>query len=85
MTPRSDVQSDCVVWLESYFKNYGDFAPNKNEVRLLIMQQKDVFDKYTHDFTFPIERAVVSQNKFYELWDKLFPRCVSRPWCDVPG
>ena len=85
MTPRSDVQSDCVVWLESYFKNYGDFAPNKNEVRLLIMQQKDVFDKYTHDFTFPIERPVVSQNKFYELWDKLFPRCVSRPWCDVPG
>jgi hypothetical protein len=47
MTPTSDVvQSDCVICLESYFKNYGDFAPNKNEVRLLIMQKQDVFDKY---------------------------------------
>lgn len=59
MTPTSDVQSDCVIWLESYFKNYGDFAPNKNEVRLLIMQKQDVFDKYVHDFKFPIIRSIV--------------------------
>ena len=85
MIPKSDVQADCALWLESYFKNYGDFAPNKNEVRLLIMQKKDVFNKYCHDFKLPVQRPVVSRAKFYELWDKLFPNCVSRPWCDVPG
>ena len=45
MTPRSDIQSDCIVWLEAYFKNYGDFAPNKNEVRLHMIKT-DVCDKY---------------------------------------
>ena len=27
----------------------------------------------------------IKLNRFYELWSSLFPLCVNRPWCDIPG
>lgn len=31
------------------------------------------------------QEAVVILNRFYEIWNSLFPLCVNRPWCDIPG
>lgn len=30
-------------------------------------------------------RQTVSNNRFNKLWEVLFPKCRSRPWCDIPG
>jgi hypothetical protein len=86
MVPSAAVKIDCTLWLESYFDRFGDQMPNKDEVKLLIMQKTNLFDKYVHDLTSEImPRATVSRTMFYRLWSALFPKCVSRPWCDVPG
>ena len=41
MVPFADSQQNCVLWLEAYF----------DQVRLLIMQKTNLFDKYHHEFT----------------------------------
>ena len=88
MSSWSNTQSDCQIWLESYFEKYGDIAPNKDETRLLLMQKKVLYEKYVDEFTASTKtapRPVVLESKFYEMWANLFPKCVKRPWCDIPG
>jgi hypothetical protein len=79
---KSDAHQYCVIWFEEYFRKYGDYAPNRDEVKLAITRKKEIYDLYVEDMK---ERPTVQQNKFYEIWNALFPRCVSRPWCDIPG
>lgn len=43
LTPLAEVQSMAHVWLERYFAKYDDFAPNRDEVRLMIMEKPDVY------------------------------------------
>mmetsp|Transcript_23825 Transcript_23825/g.44243 ORF Transcript_23825/g.44243 Transcript_23825/m.44243 type:complete len:636 (+) Transcript_23825:356-2263(+) len=79
---KGDAHQFCVLWLERYFKHYGDFAPNKDEVKLAISRKKEIYDMYIADMA---DRETINQQQFYAVWNALFPRCVSRPWCDVPG
>jgi hypothetical protein len=86
LTPLAEVQNMAQVWLERYFATYGDFAPNRDEVRLLIMQKQDVYKKYVAEFEGALlKRDVVDIGTFNSLWATLFPKCVMRPWCSVPG
>jgi len=32
-----------------------------------------------------VKEKFVQLSRFYELWGCLFPLCVNRPWCDIPG
>jgi hypothetical protein len=84
--PLADLQQFASIWLENYFTTYGDQSPNSDETKLLVMQKKDVYDKYKHDMEASNPpRQLVSNSRFNELWRVLFPTCRSRPWCDVPG
>jgi len=86
ITPYAETQMMCSIWLENYFEKYGDKAPNRDETHLLIMQKNDLFKSYIHEFSNSNPpRSVVSESKFIELWNVLYPTCVSRPWCDIPG
>jgi hypothetical protein len=86
ITPYAERQVMCTLWLEEYFDTYGDQAPNKNETHLLIMQKKCLYQSYNHQFqNSSPPRAVVTESKFIELWNVLFPTCINRSWCDIPG
>ena len=80
----NDAHQYCVIWLERYFATYGDIAPNKDEIKLAICRKKEIFDVYVKDMETG-RRSTVEQHTFYEIWNALFPRAVSRPWCDIPG
>jgi hypothetical protein len=79
-----DTHQYCVIWLEEYFKIYGDFSPNKDEVKLAVSRKKEIYDNYV-SCKRQLDQSVVDAQKFYKIWNALFPRCVSRPWCDIPG
>ena len=81
---RSEKSHFCVIWLENYFERYGDFAPNRDEIMLAISRKKEVYDLYVQDMS-STDRDVVSLQEFYTIWNAFFPRCVSRPWVDIPG
>lgn len=84
LCPRARKQQSCVLWLQDYFKKYGDYAPNRDEIKLLLLQKQIVYDKYVQDYTKSgIDK--VDKMTFYRLWCVLFPKCVNRPWCDIPG
>lgn len=79
---KGDTHQYCVLWLEEYFETYGDFSPNKDEIKLAITRKKEIYELYRKNMQ---SRPAVSPQKFYTIWNALFPRCVSRPWCDIPG
>lgn len=87
LTPSSEVQADCVYWLDQYFNTYGDCIPNsENEIKLAIIRKKEIYTKYAKNQSDmdPPKRSV-SYPQFHSLWQSLFPNCQSRPWCGIPG
>ena len=84
--PLAESQQFAVNWMENYFDTYGDKAPNRDEIHLLIMQKADVYKLYAHEFqNSSPPRKVISYSRFLGLWNALFPKCINRPWCDIPG
>lgn len=86
LTPMADIQQLATLWLEHYFETYGDQAPNQDETHLHIMQKKDLYILYESEMLKSDPPcATVSYTRFIKLWNVLFPKCRSRPWCDIPG
>jgi hypothetical protein len=84
LCPLAERQQSCALWLREYFKVYGDHAPNRDEVKLFILQKQLVYSKYREESK-QNGIEIVDKTQFYRMWSVLFPRCVSRPWCDIPG
>jgi hypothetical protein len=86
LTPLADNQQHATVWLGEYFRKYGDCAPNRDEVHLLIMQKKELYDQYVNEFK-AAKRSedIIGYTRFIELWNVLYPRAINRPWCSIPG
>lgn len=87
LTPASEVQSDCVYWLKSYFDTYGDCIPNADDaIRLADIRSKEVHAKYvTEQLAYDPPRKFVDYSRFNNLWTTCFPNCSRRPWCGIPG
>lgn len=86
LTPMSNAQQMATSWLESYFANYGDPAPNRDEIHLLVMNKSDLYRQYTEEMKrLDPGQARIDRARFLQLWAVLFPRCINRPWCDIPG
>ena len=83
-TPANDTDEQAVLWMESYCYRYGDFSPNSDEVKFSVMMKKDVYSKYESDMR-ASNRKPVQYTRFINLWNSLFPKCRSRPWCAVMG
>jgi len=81
------VQSECIYWMDQYFSTYGDCIPNsENEIKLAMMRNKDVYEKYCSDQRNMIPpKPRVDYSLFISFWKSLFPQCKSRPWCGIPG
>jgi hypothetical protein len=84
LCPLADNQQFATIWLENYFSAYGDCAPNREEVHLMIMQKKDLYKQYVGEFN-KTQRSdqIIAQNRFNDLWNVLFPRSINRPWCSI--
>ncbi len=87
MVPKADMQLECVVWIQEYFKLYGNHSPNDVGCSVGVMKKNTVYQKYVAHMTktSEIHRPYVSEPKFCNLWSHLFPNCCSRPWCAETG
>lgn len=75
------------VWLELYFNQYGDHAPNAaGQIHLDPVEKKSIWEEYVRDIVewYPDERYY-SYGKFLELWDLLFPFVSIREYKAVTG
>ena len=87
LTPSSEVQSDCIYWMDEYFSTYGDCIPNsEDEIKLAMMRNREVYDKYCRDqINMVPPKPRVDYSLFNSIWKALFSQCKSRPWCGIPG
>lgn len=84
LTPLAERQQFASLWLEDHFDKYGDHSPNSDEIHLHIMQRSELYGQYCDD-QLKTNSDVVDYPRFLQLWSVLFPKCRSRPWCDIPG
>ena len=85
--PKSREALLAFVWLELYFNQYGDHAPNAaGEIHLDPIEKKTIWEEYVRDITewYPGERYY-SYSKLLELWDLLFPFVSIRVYKAVTG
>jgi hypothetical protein len=83
MAPVADVQQIALSWLENHFETYGDISPNSDIVKLNINFKSDVYVLYKKETQ--SNGKFVKKTRFYELWNVIFPNCLMRPWCNIPG
>lgn len=84
MTPLAEKQSLCIAWLDEYFKTYSDHSPNSLLSKVSLTFKKDLYDLYVRAMK-EQSVSVVTYQRFLKLWQVLFPYCINRPWCNVPG
>lgn len=82
--PNSDKEFLCIAWLLKYFETFGDKSPTSDEIKLSISHKFETYNVYK-TLMQKSRTPVVKLNRFYVMWDSLFPLCVNRPWCDIPG
>ena len=82
LNPKKDSNFLCTAWLLRHFNLYGDKAPTSDKIKMSITHKNEVYQKYINDLK---QNPKVSLNRFYELWNCLFPFSINRPWCDIPG
>ena len=85
LTPTADMQHEAVIWMEDYFHTYGDFVPNRgDEIHVSLPDKKSLWNIYK-DHQHSNGLAFISLQKFYELWNTIFPRYTLREFVDIPG
>jgi hypothetical protein len=81
ITPYAATQRLAVEWLRNYFDVYGDDSPNSESILVQIMLKGDLYQHYLRDMK---GQPIVSEPRFGELWNVLFPYCQRRSYCDQP-
>lgn len=88
MAPTSSSMMFCSEWLEKYFELW-DQSPDSNLTYLHGIDKAEVYKQYVKEITaiggITQECEPVHLPDFLELWKNLFPYCVKRPHCDIPG
>jgi hypothetical protein len=74
ITPLAETQRVAVLWLSRYFELYGDDSPNSDQVLIQVLLKKSVYDLYVKGMQMQGNRHVIELNRFYEIWNVLFPK-----------
>jgi len=82
LVPQSE--QHCSVWLEEYFKIYGDKKPNSLETEIGVNAKKDIYKEYESELK-KNHMKPISYSVFINAWNALYPTVKARPWVDVPG
>ena len=84
LTPLAEVQHLCKIWLEDFFERQGDMDPDSDDVNIQLTLRKELFKKYSSEMS-SRKRQYVSEKRFNEIWNVIFPHHRIRPYCDKPG
>ena len=83
--PLSDSALFAVLWLRNYF-DLCDRSPNSDKTFVNVSEKSEVYSLYASKIeTLATGAKTLQKNKFLSLWSVLFPLCVRRPHCDIPG
>ena len=86
LTPFAEIQHEAVAWMSNYFKMYGDNIPNRSdEIHISLPDKKSLWLLYKDHQEEQNSIRYISLQKFYELWNTLFPRYTIRDFVDIPG
>jgi hypothetical protein len=85
LTPTSEVSQWTTVWMQDYF-DMCDVSPDSEFVKVNASTKKDVYDKYVSEMTgIDTELKPMNYPRFLELWATVYPYCVKRTHCQIPG
>jgi len=84
LTPVSEAQESCVLWLKNHFELYGDKMPNRDEIHLYVMTKRTIYDQYKREKESEGSK-ICAESKFNELWQAIYPTCLARDYTDIPG
>jgi hypothetical protein len=83
--PLSDSAQFAVLWMKNYF-DLCDRSPSTDKTYVNVSEKSDVYNLYVGEFKqLNTGEPLLQKNKFLSLWAVLFPLCVKRPHCDIPG
>lgn len=81
----SDSAHFAVIWLRNYF-DLCDRSPDSDKTYVNVSEKADVYRLYVAEIKqLNTGEVFLQKNKFIALWSVLFPLCVRRPHCDIPG
>jgi hypothetical protein len=83
IAPTTDTSMLGLTWLDNYFNNYGDVIPNADLIKLNGNFKKVVYTQYVKETKSHGKNLTYS--RFCSIWNVLFPNCINRPWCNIPG
>ena len=88
--PNNDSSLFAVVWLKDYF-DLCDKSPDSDKTFVNVAEKSDVYNMYVGELSSMnghldcVEANILAKGHFLRLWNVLFPRCIRRPNCDIPG
>ena len=72
------------MYIIRYFDTFGDKSPTcEDEIKVSVSMKKDVWNTYKRQLKSCID--IVGLNRFYELWDSLYPLSINRSWVSISG
>jgi hypothetical protein len=85
LTPKSEVRQAAVLWMSEYF-DMCDVSPDSDFIKVNSLMKRDIYRQYCveQDALDP-DTGVVSEPTFNELWAVIYPYCVRRTYCNIPG
>lgn len=84
-TPKAERQQTAVQWMSEFFK-LCDNSPNSEFVKVNEDTKKDVFQRYQNEVRdLDADAELVDYIQFCALWSRVYPYCVKRTHCSIPG
>ena len=83
--PLSVSSQFAVIWMREFF-DLCDRSPNSSKTYVNESEKSAVYRQYHAELSkMKTGEPILQKTKFIELWAVLFPLCVRRPHCDIPG
>lgn len=85
LTPNGDAQKSASHWMKLYF-SMCDQSPNSRFTKVNEDFKKEVYQRYVAEVT-DLDPSVrlIDENAFIKLWARVYPYCVKRSHCSIPG
>lgn len=83
--PTATSQVFAMKWIDHYWDAFADFTPNEYQAHISMPTKLDVWQEYVNDMKKISSTPTVSNERFNELWNALFPQYLMRPWINIPG
>lgn len=89
--PLADAQQMALVWLIDFFDTNAEVSPTDDCLKIHVTYKTEVYTSYKTS----LERCdcpsesdrpkPISEQRFMELWNCVFPRVYTQSACDIPG